>query len=528
MLGNLMVIDDHGARIEPQAKRLRNLICILAWEDWSVPSRQLKGLLWEPDGRDYTSALTTLVYKVRKVLPPDRLVNEHEPHRDQRYRLVRRPGDSVDTERFASLSTLGDRARGERDYSRAADLYQEALALWRGDPEDPPLPDLPETLAMQGLCEPLLARRRLITEQHIETLLTLGRHSPVLAQQIRVHLRYDPANEHLHGLLMHCLYRDGRKGEALLAFNEAAASLDELLDAPPGPALQRLRDRIVVDDPELQWKGAQPSPPAAPLETGAEATIRGVTDYMMGGKDNYAADRDFIDQIVKETGTDSVLLPGENRDCVMRMVRFLAKRGVSQFLDIGSGLPDPFHRHVHEVARQITSETKVLYVDKDPLVGLHTTAVMADGDQVIFRQADLQDVDKILHEASAHFDLSQPVALMFMNTLQYVGDADDDLGTGPLVKTMQRYLDALPAGSYLAITHITDAGLDPRLVKYIDSRLPNAPLAQNLRSPAQIERLFCGLPLLEPGLTDVANWRPDQPFIKRQLRIIGGIAAKEQ
>ncbi|WP_344587395.1 AfsR/SARP family transcriptional regulator [Actinomadura vinacea] len=255
----MIITDDQGERIDlkegsRRQRRLRNLICVLALHGGPLSPHRLKTLLWDPDERDYTSALTTLVYKARAVLPQNRLVTEAVPSGGQHYHLLRLPGDEIDVDRFHDAVDFGLQARKAGQPQRAIESFQDALALWRAQPGDPLLPDFPDALAMRQHRESLLARRRAVTEQLGEVHLELGRHGPELAEQIRTWLMFDPDNEYLYQLLMVNWYRAGRKGQAMQAFQEASHVLDELIKTGPGPALNRIRDRIRNDDPTLAWQ----------------------------------------------------------------------------------------------------------------------------------------------------------------------------------------------------------------------------------------------------------------------------------
>ncbi|MUN41015.1 hypothetical protein GNZ18_31070 [Actinomadura sp. NEAU-AAG5] len=534
VLGELTVTDAEGRPLgfgegRVRKRGVRHLLSVLALRDWALSAEQLRSLLWDDDPPESTSAPRTLVYRARRLLPrgEESLATEVDHAGVQRYRLVRGPGDEFDVEEFGNAATLADKERRRGNLERAASLYEEALALWRNRPGEAPLPDFPPTAAMDAYLAPLLTRRVQVTEALVETRLDLGRHGPGLAEQISGFLAFDPLNERLHALRMLDLHRTGRRAEALLAFRHAAESFERLLETSPGARLERMRDRIRADDPALLWRPRQRSPQCEderPPDLRARPTARGVVDVTLGGKDNYAADRAFIARIIKETGTDTWKLSGEKRDCVVRMIRYIGGRGVRQFLDLGTGMPDPEGRDVHRIARQVAPDARLLLVDNDPNVGAYANALMADGEGIVFRELDLRDVDAVLREARSHLDFGEPVGLLCVNTLQHLGDTGEDLGTGALVEALGRYSGALPPGSLMAVTHISDDGLDPRLRPYLDARDPGSVFSLYLRSPAQIERLFCGLPLVEPGLVDVGRWRPDQPWTERKMRIIGGVA----
>ncbi|WP_433334445.1 SAM-dependent methyltransferase [Spirillospora sp. CA-294931] len=534
LLGDLMIVGDNGRPIDLEEqggrrkRRVRNLISILALRDWALTSGQLKELLWDdPLDRDYTSTLTNLIYQSRRILPPDRLVSEQESGSPWRYRMALNPGDEVDSRRFTELAGLGEQARREADLDQAAGLFGQALRLWRARPGRPLLPDLPDRLSMQRPLRSLLALRVRLAEDWAEIQLERGAHGRDLADEIQALIDLDPTNERLRSLRMLCLYRSDRKNEALHAYTEAVGILEDILDALPGPALERMHRRIRYSDPELSWKPLYRAPSSARIPAPDRPTVNGVDDVILGGKDNYEPDRSLVQEIISETGTDSWKLLEEKTLCAQRMTRYLAGQGIRQFVDFGSGPPQQMGRlPLHVIARRYDSGCRFIYSDTDPVVAAHFNSYMTDGEGVIFRELDLMDVRKCLHEAREHLDFNEPVAFMFFNVLQYVGATTEDLGTNALRRTMQLYVDALPSGSYLGIIHLSGDQLDPLVRPYIDALNPDAPLPNHLRTPEQISELFCGLPLIPPGLTDVADWRPEEPFTPRRMRILGGIARK--
>ncbi|WP_019632720.1 SAM-dependent methyltransferase [Actinomadura atramentaria] len=529
VLGDLTLRDDDGRPVNlgergRPRRQLRALLCVLAVEDRPLPAAALRALLWDDD-RDRASLLTNLVAQARRVLPAGRLATETGPGGGRAYRLRRLPGDETDAEEFERAAARADTAREKGLLASAAVHYRTALARWDGIEPGAELRDLPDTPGTRHRRDALLARRAHAAEASVAVRLDLGRHGPGLLDEIEAHLARDPANEDLHRHRLVALYRLGRRADALRAYRRAAAVLAAELDAPPGLALRRVRDRIAADDPGLLRP--PPGPPHPPrLLPGREIGYRGVTDYLLGGKDNTARERAFVDRLVAETGTDATALPAENRECVLRMVTAMARRGVRQFLDLGSGLPDPVRPGVHDAARRAAAEPPlVVYVDNDPVVAVTSRAMVA-GDGVVFLELDLRDVEAVLDAASRRLDFAEPIGLIVANTLQYVGGLDADLGTGEVVKIMEGYAGALPAGSLLALTHITGEGMDPRLRPVVDSVEPAAPLPQHLRDARQIERLFAGLPLLPPGLADVGAWRPERPPVARSMRILAGLAVK--
>jgi len=230
-----------------------------------------------------------------------------------------------------------------------------------------------------------------------------------------------------------------------------------------------------------------------------------VYNYLLGGKDNFAADREAARQMI--AGGAKVLVGVRaNRAFLGRAVRFLAEEaGLRQFLDIGTGLPT--EGNTHEVAQAIAPRSRIVYVDNDPIVLSHATALLksAPGGACQYVQADIREPGKILAEAARTLDFSQPVAVMILMTLQYVPDADDP---HQIVRTL---MDAMPPGSYLAISDVArDPAADANVeasTERLNKRL--GPVRQTIRSPQEIGRFFGGLELTEPGLVQLPQWRPD-------------------
>jgi hypothetical protein len=233
-----------------------------------------------------------------------------------------------------------------------------------------------------------------------------------------------------------------------------------------------------------------------------------VYDYWLGGKDNFAADRDAAEEAIAAS-------PGivedvrANRAFLARAVRFLAgERGVRQFLDIGTGLPAA--AGTHEVAQSADPSARVVYVDNDPIVLAHARAMMVSGPDgsCDYVDADVRDPAVILKAAGRTLDLGQPVALMLLLVLHLVPDAD---GPHEVVRSL---LAGLPAGSYLVVSHPA-ADIRPdsvaEMTRKMNQRL-KGPKA-TVRGHDQVSRFFDGLELLEPGVVQPPQWRPgpDEP-----------------
>ncbi|MFK3984453.1 SAM-dependent methyltransferase [Micromonospora sp. NPDC050397] len=229
-------------------------------------------------------------------------------------------------------------------------------------------------------------------------------------------------------------------------------------------------------------------------------------DYWLGGKDNFAADRESADQI-------AAVFPqirgavGENRRFLRRVVSYLAAdAGVRQFLDIGIGFPNS--PNAHEVAQVVAPASRFVYVDNDPMVVSHARGRMTSTAQgtVTYVQADLREPEWILADPAltAALDLDQPVGLLLVAVLHYLADSDDPYG-------VVRYLvEALPAGSYVAVSHATFDNLPPATVDRLAS-LVTAGAGHGTfraRTRGEVARFLDGLTLVDPGLCSTVDWRP--------------------
>jgi len=265
-----------------------------------------------------------------------------------------------------------------------------------------------------------------------------------------------------------------------------------------------------------------PGPPGIDVTRPHPARIY---DYFLGGKDNFAADRETADQVLQTWGSVRTAVR-ENRAFLVRTVRYLAaEAGVRQFLDIGAGLPSA--SNVHEVAQAVAPETRVVYVDNDPIVLAHARALLTSDPRgtCAYIDADLHDPAKILHHPStrATLDFSQPIALMLVAVLHFVPDEDEPR---PIVSAL---LDALPPGSYLVASHATDEhnqeGMAGAGRAYSERGLRGA-----LRDPEEFAELaFAGLDVIEPGVVLVSDWRPEPGSVRplaSEVNTYGGVARK--
>jgi SAM-dependent methyltransferase len=229
-------------------------------------------------------------------------------------------------------------------------------------------------------------------------------------------------------------------------------------------------------------------------------------DYYLGGKDNFAVDREAAEQVL--TAAPEVrVLARENRAFLGRAVRYLAaEAGIRQFVDVGTGLPT--QGNVHEVAQAVDPSARVVYVDNDPIVRAHAKALLpADGTTAVI-EADMRDPGPILDHPDLLrlIDFAEPVAVLFMSVLHFITDEEDPYGL------VAAFRDRCAPGSHLALSHITspERGADGAEAA-ADVYKSRATSPAVLRTPKEIGALFDGYDLVEPGLVYLPQWRPDAP-----------------
>ncbi len=232
------------------------------------------------------------------------------------------------------------------------------------------------------------------------------------------------------------------------------------------------------------------------------AHISRVYDYWLGGKDNFAADRVAGDRVIAAY-PDIVRSARANRAFLARAVRYLVREaGVRQFLDIGTGIPAA--NNTHEVAQSAAPECCVVYVDNDPVVLSHAQALLASGPDgaTAYVDADLRDPGTILAEAGGLLDFSRPVAIMLVAILQHIGNKADPFGI------VGRLMGAVPAGSYLALSHPARDIQAKAMAEIAESMNELVAEKVTFRSRAEVLRFFDGLELVKPGVVPVPRWRP--------------------
>jgi hypothetical protein len=272
-----------------------------------------------------------------------------------------------------------------------------------------------------------------------------------------------------------------------------------------------------------EWLGA-PLPPDQEEQVDFDtsvAHIARVYDYWLGGKDNFEADRTAGEEALAAY-PDLVSSVRANRAFLARGVRFLAaEAGVRQFLDIGTGIPSA--NTTHEVAQSVAPQSRVVYVDNDPIVLAHARALLVGhpAGTTDYLDADLRETEKILDHARGLLDFSQPVAVMLVAVLHLIGPEDHPYSI------VSELMDAVPPGSYLLLSHVA-SDIEPEKMAEMGKRL-NRLLAQKgyYRSQAEVTQFFTGLELLEPGVVPVQHWRQDSEIEgARRAAMWGGVARK--
>lgn len=233
----------------------------------------------------------------------------------------------------------------------------------------------------------------------------------------------------------------------------------------------------------------------------SRANVARLYDYLLGGRDNFAADRALGDLIVERLPAvrDGVLA---QRAVLGRVVRYLvAEAGVRQLLDVGSGLPTA--DNVHEIAQRADSETRVVYVDNDPVVLAHARALLADDHTTFAEEGDLLRPASITRHPAIrdHLDWSQPIGLLLCGVVHNILDEENP---GELVAAL---VAALPPGSYVFIQHLLDTG--DRAAESLQARMAKGLGKARFRTLEEVRALFGGLELVPPGLVTVPEWRPD-------------------
>jgi S-adenosyl methyltransferase len=247
-----------------------------------------------------------------------------------------------------------------------------------------------------------------------------------------------------------------------------------------------------------------------------------IWNYWLGGKDNYAVDREVGDQILTFI-PELVHSARADRMFLSRAVRLLAgEAGIRQFLDIGTGLPAV--DNTHEVAQRVAPTSRIVYVDNDPLVLVHARALLSSRPEgaTDYIHADLHEPEVILRAAARTLDFTRPVGIMLLGVLNFV--VDDETACA----VVRRLVDAVPSGSYLAISHPTTEVAGEAMSQAVEHWNNSGSAPMCLRTRGRLLRFFEGLELLEPGVVTCSRWRPEVAELApvKEVPQFGGVAKK--
>ncbi|MEU6762827.1 SAM-dependent methyltransferase [Streptomyces sp. NPDC046853] len=223
--------------------------------------------------------------------------------------------------------------------------------------------------------------------------------------------------------------------------------------------------------------------------------------WMLGGKDNYAVDREFLLRTLPDF-PECVDIARQNREFLFRVVRHLTEAGIRQFVDMGCGLPTD--DNVHQVARRFAPDTRVVYVDIDPIVLAHGRALLADDSTTTVIHGDMREQDAILGHPDVLrlIDFDEPVAVLFLSVVHHLTDADGPRGV------LRTIIDRAVPGSYLGLSQVVAD--DPARGAAMSAHISGGGVPWQTRTPAEVDALLDGLVPVEPGLVNLVDWRPDE------------------
>ena len=247
-----------------------------------------------------------------------------------------------------------------------------------------------------------------------------------------------------------------------------------------------------------------------------------VWNYWLGGKDNFAVDREIGDQIRKMNPHIAEIAVAQRAFLVRTVTHMTREAGIRQFLDIGTGLPTA--NNTHEVAQSVAPQSRIVYVDHDPLVLAHARALLVGTPQgaTDYIDADLRDPDKILQQAAETLDFAQPVALIMLGISGHLTDDDEAYAI------VRRLLAAVPSGSYLVLCDDTNVVHPEAMDEMIRQWNESGENPRVNRTPERLARFFDGLDILDPGVVSVTRWRPDPTQVGEipEVDDFGGVGHK--
>jgi hypothetical protein len=267
--------------------------------------------------------------------------------------------------------------------------------------------------------------------------------------------------------------------------------------------------------------GLEPGGEGSSLDTSVPHIAR-VYNFWLGGKDNYEADRETAEKVMAAF-PDILASVRAQRAFLGRAVHYLvAEAGIRQFLDLGTGLPSA--DNTHEVAQSAAPESRVVYVDNDPIVLAHARALLTSSPEgaTDYIEADVRNTGMILQEAARTLDFGQPVAVMLLGVLHCIPDEDDPRAIAG------RLMAAVPPGSYLIIAHPASDIATEQMTRSTREYNDQSPLHLTMRTHAQVSRFFEGLELVDPGVVQLHRWRPGVGDLDhdRELANYGGVGQK--
>ncbi len=223
-------------------------------------------------------------------------------------------------------------------------------------------------------------------------------------------------------------------------------------------------------------------------------------NYWLGGKDNFAADRELAERVLEVMPSMPLIARAARLFLIDAVYQLATAHGIRQFIDVGTGLPTA--DNTHDVAQRAAPDSRIVYVDHDPVVFTHAQALLTSGPDgtTDYLQADLRDADTILNGAARTLDLSRPVAVLLIAVLHFIPDADDPRAI------VARLMDAVPSGSYLVMAHAA-SDIAPEASAEMARRynkMSSAPITP--RNREQVAHFFDGLDLLPPGLVPISQW----------------------
>jgi hypothetical protein len=240
-----------------------------------------------------------------------------------------------------------------------------------------------------------------------------------------------------------------------------------------------------------------------------------IYDYLLGGKDNYPVDREVGERLSQEARRGA----RHNRAFMNRAIAWVARTGVDQFLDIGTGIPT--EPNLHQIVQQIEPKSRIVYTDNDPIVLRHAEALLVSRPEgaTDYIQADVREPAAILGHARTFLDFSRPVALSLIALMHFVPEEE----AYTVVRTL---VDALPSGSYLVLSHATEDFLTPEQVRRVVGTYKTSGIPLRNRSRAEVLRFFEGLDLVDPGLVTSPRWFKDTPAPQDEESLVYAAVAR--